>query len=173
MCSAPFPKELTSQMQSPGMPHMFSLVGYGLANQLEWQVLRGGRKGHANTAKHSHREWGLEQPSQRAWDAWGAPDKGKLAPGSYFLAEGWMKCYKRQKVNVSQWHTSLCVIRNEIMGNPRTVLTQCGDSCAEQRWLFYVFSHWEALLLNVRFLIKRKSVLFYWQPQWMKPPRGK
>lgn len=53
------------------------------------------------------------------------------------------------------------------------VLTQCGDSCKEQRWLFYVFSHWRALLSNVHFLIKKQSILFDWQPQWMKSPRGK
>ena len=130
------------------------------------------KKGACQHSK-GHWEWGLEGSPTRELGCMGAPDKGKLAPGSCFLADGWMKCYKRQEVNVSQWHTSLCVIRNEIVGNPRTVLTQCGDNCAEQRWLFYVFSHWEALLLNVRFLIKRQSVLFYWQPQWMKPPRGK
>lgn len=159
-------------MQSPGTPQMFFFVGSGSVNQLEWQVLRGGRKGHANTAKGTESEgWRAAQPESLG--CMGGSDKGKLALGSCFLADGRMKCYKRQEVNVSQWHTSLCVIRNEIVGNPRTVLTQCGDSCAEQRWLFYVFSHWEALLLNVCFLIKRQSVLFYWQPQWMKPPRGK
>lgn len=155
---------------SPGIPQMFFLVGYGCVNQLEWQVLRGGRKGHANTARAPESE-GLEGSPAREPGMHGAP-QGKLALGSCFLADGRMKCYKRQR-KASQWHTSLCVIRNEIVGNPRTVLTQCGDSCAEQRWLFYVFSHWEALLLNVCFLIKRQSVLFYWQPQWMKPPRGK
>lgn len=146
VCSAPSPEELR---KGRALVHLrcSRLLDTDVQTTTPAAASERWRRGAANTLPTESRDWGAAQPESLG--CMGALVKGKLALGSCFrfLADGLMKCNRRQATNVSQGHTSLRVIRNKTTGSPSTVLTQCGDSCTEQRWLFYMFSHWKALLL--------------------------